>query len=79
MVIQTFSIIIFISQINFHEYLSKIITFIGPLTFDVYLIHENHYVRSSYIKHALNMITNNINLFRVLCLIIKKAFYIKFV
>ena len=79
MVIQTFSIIIFISQINFPKYISKIITFIGPLTFDVYLIHENNYVRSSYIKYALNSITNNINLFSVLCLIIKKAFYIFFI
>jgi hypothetical protein len=40
MIIQTFTIIIFITQLNINKYISKVITFIGPLTFDVYLIHE---------------------------------------
>jgi len=79
MVFQTFCITIFISQIKFHTLISKIISFIGPLTFDVYLIHENPHVRANYIRNALNGAKNNLNLFHTIIFIIKKAIFIFFI
>ena len=39
MIIQTNSIILFLMQIKYNKYIAKIISFIGPLTFGVYIIH----------------------------------------
>ena len=50
-ILQIFTITIFISRIKINGYISKIITFIGPLTFDIYLIHENRYIRYSFIRN----------------------------
>lgn len=79
MIIQVVSITMFISQIKFNKYLSRIITFIGPLTFDVYLIHENPYIRSIYIKTIFNNPSNDFKLFNIYLLITKKCAYIFFI
>ena len=50
MILQTLSIVIIISLIKFNQFISKIIAFVGPLIFDVYLIHENHYIRNFIFK-----------------------------
>ena len=75
-VFQTFSIIIFIAQIKFNIYSTKIITFLGPLTFDIYLIHENLYIRRYYMTNILNQYSSNLNLLLVLLLIFEKGFII---
>ena len=75
-VCQVFSITIFVSQIKFNNFLSRIITIIGPLTFDVYLIHENRCIRDNYIKKSFSEIPNNICYKYILFLVIKKAFII---
>ena len=41
---QSISITLFFLQINYNKYISKVISFLGPLTFGVYLIHSNHIV-----------------------------------
>ena len=74
--LQTLLVVLFISQLKFNKYFSRIITFIGPLTFDVYLIHENHYVRGNYMRNIFNQETTNLKLFSVLSLIFKKAIFI---
>ena len=77
MLLQVISITIFISQIKFNNYISRIITFIGPLTFDIYLIHENPYIRSHYIRTSFNIKRkNNLNLFHTYLSIIKRGFFI---
>ena len=78
MVIQTLSITLFVAQISFNKYISKFITFIGPLTFDVYLIHENSFVRRNYIKNALNNSIKNITIINAFFFIFAKAIYIFF-
>ena len=62
MIIQTFTIIIFIAQLNINKYISKVITFIGPLTFDVYLIHENPYIKNFRIRNYFIKYPDNLKL-----------------
>lgn len=76
MLIQTCSITLFIAQIKFNKIVSKIITFIGPLTFDAYLIHENPLIRSKYISNIFSLSPNNLNLSIIIILIFKNAFLI---
>ena len=74
--LEVFSIIIIISQINFHNYLSRIITFIGPLTFDIYLIHDNQYIRWYYINNSFNKLPNNLSLLYIIISIFKRGLII---
>ena len=76
MIIQTFTIIIFIAQLNINKYISKVITFIGPLTFDVYLIHENPYIKNFRIKNYFIKYPDNLKLINVYLILLKEVFYI---
>ena len=76
MFLQVISITIFISNIKFNRILSCMITFIGPLTFDVYLIHENPYIRSIYIKTIFKSEKSYFRLRDIYLLIAKKCFFI---
>ena len=76
MIIQTFTIIIFIAQLNINKYISKVITFIGPLTFDVYLIHENPYIKNFLIKNYFIKYPDNLKLINVYLILLKEVFYI---
>ena len=51
---QAFTLTLFFLQLKYNEYLSKLITFIGPLTFAVYLIHINPNVSNHYLSKILN-------------------------
>lgn len=73
MLLQVFSIIIFVAQINFNKAISKIFNFLGPLTFDVYIIHENTYIHNNYIKTSFNEYPNDLRLTKVFILIFIKA------
>ena len=73
---QIFAIVIFVSQINFNQYIIKIISFIAPLTFDVYLIHDNPYIRNNYIRNLFNKESIDLNLASLIFLIIQKTFII---
>ena len=76
MLLQVISLTIFISQVKFNKYVSKIVTFLGPLTFDVYIIHENKYIRKNVIGKLFNNQKNHISLFNVYFSIYKKSFYL---
>ena len=76
MLLQACSIIVFLAQIKFIKFTSKILTFIGPLTFDIYLIHENTYIRRNYIKNAFTQYSLDLNIKFILFSIFKKAFFI---
>ena len=76
MILQSVALTIFIAQIQFNNYISRFITFIGPLTFDIYLIHENTYIRRSYIKNSFNQYSLNLNISLIFLLIFKKALLI---
>ena len=76
MFLQVISITIFISNIKFNRILSCMITFIGPLTFDVYLIHENPYIRSIFINTIFKSEKPYFKLKDIYALIAKKCFFI---
>ena len=44
MISQGISLILLFSQIKYNKYLAKIISFFGPLTFGIYLIHNHRYI-----------------------------------
>ena len=47
---QAISLALFFLQLKYNYYLSKLITFFGPLTFAVYLIHINSNVSHNYLS-----------------------------
>ena len=47
-------------QLKYNKYIAKLISFIGPLTFGIYLIHENQFIRDIFIKTLF--IKDSINL-----------------
>jgi len=75
-VIQSISIIFFLMQINYNKYLGKIISFIGTLTFGVYLIHYNKYIRDDILSKLFDNEKNNISLFSVYKLFITKSLFV---
>ena len=60
MIIQSISIILFLSEINYNKYLGKIISSIGTLIFGVYLIHDNTFIRNDIMNSLLDNEKNNI-------------------
>ena len=75
-VIQSISIIFFLMQINYNKYLGKIISFIGTLTFGVYLIHYDKYIRDDILSKLFDNEKNNISLFSVYKLFITKSLFV---
>ena len=60
MTLQVISLSLFISHIKYNKYLSKIISFFGPLTFGVYLIHDNKLVRKYIIESIFKKYSSNL-------------------
>ena len=73
MILQSNSILLFLTQIKYNKYLAKIITFIGPLTFGVYLIHEHSLIRGIFIRNLFLKDSNNLPLHSVVNLILLRA------
>ena len=72
-VIQSISIIFFLLQLKFNEYFGKIFSFIGTLSFGVYLIHHNQYIKNDIMCNLFNNEKNNINLLSVCNLFLTKS------
>ena len=70
---QAILITLFFLQLKYNEYLSKLITFIGPLTFGVYLIHFNKIARKKYLSHLLNGESYNLTFNEVIKILILKS------
>ena len=75
-VIQSISIILFLLQINYNKYFGQIISSIGTLTFGIYLIHDNRFIRRDIISNLLNNENNNISLFSLYRLFMIKSLLI---
>ena len=75
-VIQSISIILFLLQINYNKYLGKIISFIGTLTFGVYLIHNNQYITNDILNNLFNNEQNNISTLSAFILFMRKGLLI---
>lgn len=71
---QSISIILFFTSIKYNKYIGKIIIFIGPLTYAVYLIHCHPIIFNNiFKKHFKNNYSSNLPLNTVLKIIILKA------
>ena len=75
-IIQTISITLFLMNIKYNKYIGKIISFIGPLTFGVYLTHDNNYVRIYIIRNLFNRDPKELSLNSAILLVLKKGFLI---
>ena len=51
---QAISLSLLFLQLKYNDYLSKLITFFGHLTFGVYLIHINPIVSNNYLSKIMN-------------------------
>ena len=76
MIMQAYSLSIFICHIKLRKYISKFMTLIGPLTFDIYLIHENTYIRRKYIKNSFDNYPINLKKSYIIFLIYKRSIFI---
>ena len=72
-VVQSISISLIFLQINYNKYISKIICFLGPLAFGIYLIHNNFLVKQNILKHSFENEPKDISLNKVIILILFKA------
>ena len=66
MILQSISLMLFITNVSYNEILAKIITFIGPLTFGVYLIHDNLKNRAKIMRDILNEYPSNLPFYKVI-------------
>ena len=73
MILQAISVLLFFTQIKYNKYLVKIINFIGPLTFGVYLIHEHTLINKFFIKNIFERDSNNLPLHSVIKFILLRA------
>ena len=75
-VIQSISISLFLLQINYNKYLKKVICFLGPLIFGIYLIHNNYLIKQNILKYSFDNEPENISVYSAIILIIFKSFKI---
>ena len=73
MILQSISIMLFVTNINYNKYIAKIIVFISPLTFGIYLIHENKIIKYKIMKNIFNNYSKNIRYNRLVIIILIKA------
>ena len=76
MILQSISLTLFFSQIKYNKLVGEIITFLGPLTFGVYLIHENKYIRSNIIGNLFKKDSLNLPLIKIIFLVIYRGILI---
>jgi surface polysaccharide O-acyltransferase-like enzyme len=62
MIFESFSVLIFFTHIKYNKYLAKIITFIAPLTFGIYLVHYHPKVKATILKNLFLKDSNNLPL-----------------
>jgi len=65
MILQSIALMLFITNISYNRILAKIIIFIGPLTFGIYLIHDNIQIRTKFMTNILNDYPGNLPYYKV--------------
>lgn len=73
MMIQSISLILIFTQINYNKYISKIITFFGPLTLGVYLIHCHEYIFTNIVFKLFQNYNNFLAFKTIIYLVILKS------
>ena len=78
-IMQSISITLFFLQIKYNIYLSKIISFFGPLAFGIHLIHINSIVSDNILSKIFNNNSRNLTLYSTIILILFKSLKIEFI
>ena len=73
MILQSLSVMVFLTIINYNKYIARIITFVGPLTFGIFLIHENEMIRTIMIRGIFKNYSNQLPLNTVIRIILLSA------
>ena len=76
MILQSISITLLLTQMKYKKYLTKIIIFLGPLTFGVYIIHMYPITLNLLIRKYFEKEPNNISLSTVMKLILIRSLQI---
>jgi len=71
--LQSISVLLFLTQIKYNKHLAKIISFIGPLTFGVYLFHDHTIIRALFLRNIFKNDSNNLPLHSVIKLILLRS------
>ena len=71
-IIQSITISLFCLQIHYNKYISKIICFIGPLIFGIFLVHDNNLIRHNVIRHLFANQPRNLSWDSVLSFLLLK-------
>ena len=79
MILEAISITLFLMQLRYNKYIAKIITFIGPLTFGILLIHDNTILKENVIRRLFNNYPYDLPLISVIKLIFMFATTIFFI
>ena len=77
--LQSISIILIAMNINYNKYISKIICFFGPLTFGVYLIHEQELVKRIFMPNLFSRDSKQLKKIIVVKLVILRSIYLFFI
>ena len=78
-IIQSISMTLFFLQIKYNKYLSKIISFFGPLTFGIYLMHDNKLIKSKIVSKLFMNEPINLSLNSTIILFLVKGLKIFFI
>ena len=70
MILQSISIALLLTEINYNKYLAKIVTFIGPLTFGTYIIHTHPIILGNILKKLFIKESQNLSLNIVIKLVL---------
>ena len=73
MVLETISLTLIFTKIKYNKFISKIITYIGPLTFSVYLIHSHWDVRINIYKGMFEKYSSALSFLEILLIILGKS------
>ena len=73
MILQSSSLILFLTTIEYNKYIAKFITFIGPLTYGIYLSHNHNIIKPTIIDKLFDNEPYNLTLNTVKKLILLKA------
>lgn len=79
MMIQSISLILIFTQIKYNKYISKIVTFLGPLTLGIYLIHCHKYMFINVIYKLFQNYDNILTFKTIFYLVILKSIGIFFI
>ena len=65
-IVQSITFCLFFMQIHYNKYIAKIICFIGPLTFGIYLIHNHKLIHKNVLDHFFENLSRNLSFKEVL-------------